>query len=374
VRVLMLQRNDASQVPGGDSLRFGHMQRVLADLGLIVDRCSEDSLPEGTSYDLVHLSNLQTEQETWRALQWASRRSLPTVLSPIYWDMKDAHFELGATKACWKKIRQRLGRRAGLRLYRLWQDLNRPRQADWRIRRGLLKQAVWLLPTSFTELLHLRRYFWLPENLCLRSTVVYSGVDGKRFSQVRRPGGVVYDRLGIRDYVLQVARISPIKNQKGLIEALWGLPIPIVLIGQESPYHPGYAAECRQLAARRENVFFLGQLPQTELPDVYATAAVHVLPSWRETPGLSSLEAAAAGCRVVSTSIGCAREYFSEDAWYCRPTDVASIRVAVESALQTEHSEHLRKRILRDRTWGHAAERTKEGYLRAMTLFESHHA
>jgi glycosyltransferase involved in cell wall biosynthesis len=113
-------------------------------------------------------------------------------------------------------------------------------------------------------------------------------------------------------------------------------------------------------------VHFIGSVPPEELPGIYRLAAVHALPSWRETPGLASLEAAAAGCRIVTTGIGSARDYFGEDAWYCDPPDRASIRTAVVGALAAQPSSRLRRRVLADYTWDAAARATLEAYQAAL--------
>jgi len=103
-----------------------------------------------------------------------------------------------------------------------------------------------------------------------------------------------------------------------------------------------------------------------ELAGIYVLAGVHVLPSWRETPGLASLEAGAAGCRIVSTSIGSAQEYFGENAWYCDPGDISSIRRAVTCALSSPLPATLRDHILACYTWEEAAKTTLEGYYQAI--------
>ena len=91
-----------------------------------------------------------------------------------------------------------------------------------------------------------------------------------------------------------------------------------------------------------------------------------MLPSWRETPGLVSLEAAAAGCRIVSTAIGSAREYFGDLAWYCDPCNPGSIRQAVLQALAAPATAALRQRVLERFTWEVAAQNTLEAYSKVM--------
>jgi glycosyltransferase involved in cell wall biosynthesis len=89
---------------------------------------------------------------------------------------------------------------------------------------------------------------------------------------------------------------------------------------------------------------------------------VHVMPSWFETTGLVSLEAALAGCNVVSTSRGHAREYLGDLAWYCQPDDPTSIRSAVQAAWNAPARPALRERILSEYTWRHAAIATLMAY------------
>ena len=67
-----------------------------------------------------------------------------------------------------------------------------------------------------------------------------------------------------------------------------------------------------------------------------------MLPSYRETPGLASMEAAAVGCAVIVTEEGSAREYFGDLAGYADPRSSASIARAVLDAVQAPHQPALR--------------------------------
>ena len=48
-----------------------------------------------------------------------------------------------------------------------------------------------------------------------------------------------------------------------------------------------------------------------------------------ETPGLSSLEAAAMGKNIVVTTKGDTYDYFEDYAFYCEPDDIESIKNAL---------------------------------------------
>ena len=138
--------------------------------------------------------------------------------------------------------------------------------------------------------------------------------------------------------------------------------VTILLAGPICRNDRDYAEKIAATAKRRGRVHALGSIPHREMPSVFAQATVHALPSWRETPGLVSLEAAAAGCQIVSTSIGSAQEYFGDGAWYCHPADNGTVRAAVLEALEAPRSEDLRIKILEKYTWDAAAKRTVEGY------------
>jgi glycosyltransferase involved in cell wall biosynthesis len=160
--------------------------------------------------------------------------------------------------------------------------------------------------------------------------------------------------------VICVARIEGIKNQLNLIRALNNTAFDLLLIGSHSPNQADYYRQCINIAA--ENVTFINHIPQSELIAYYQRAKVHVLPSWFETTGLSSLEAAAMGCNIVITDKGDPREYFGGDAFYCHPGDPASIRAAVEKASSAPVNQNLVERILKNYTWKQAAIETYEAY------------
>jgi hypothetical protein len=69
---------------------------------------------------------------------------------------------------------------------------------------------------------------------------------------------------------------------------------------------------------------------------------------------------------VVVTPGGCTQEYFGEEAHYCDPDDLDSIRMAVKAALTSSPNSELRERIARNYHWEAAARRTMEAYQLAL--------
>jgi len=199
-----------------------------------------------------------------------------------------------------------------------------------------------------------------------KADVIPNAIDTRLYESLPAPSEIFFRTYDIRDFVLEVGTIYPVKNQLELIEALFDLPVPLVFVGQTLDAFADYANACRARAAQRGNVYFIDHLPYEELPGIYALAGVHALPSWRETPGLVSLEAAAAGCRIVTTSIGSTRDYFGDLVWYCAPDDRASIRTAIEAALQAKPSTALRQRVLSEYTWERTAQATLASYQKVL--------
>lgn len=367
MRVLMINRASARQVSGGDVIQLEKTRAALQTHGVSVDVRLTDELDGSWNYDLVHIFNVQSPGEAWQACQLAKSKGLPVALSPIYWNFTESWYWTNPTlKPIWRAVRALLGK-WGYPIYAQWQHLRSHASKTWLIQRQLLLSADVVLPNSQMEAVKLRSDFRVPKG-AVRFEVIPNGVDQRLFENTPAPSECARSLVSnLEGFVLQVGRLSPEKNCLALIEALWKLDIPIVFVGRASPYAPEYAVACRERGHERDNVYFLDWIPHEQLPGIYALAAVHTLPSWRETPGLASLEAAAAGCRVVSTSIGSAREYLGDEAWYCHPADQKSIRKAVLQALDSPASARLRQRILDNYTWDIAAEATLKAYYRCMT-------
>jgi len=134
----------------------------------------------------------------------------------------------------------------------------------------------------------------------------------------------------------------------------------VVIIGAPALNQMDYYRRCRNIAAK--NIIFLDHLSQKELVQYYQKAKVHILPSWFETCGLSTLEAAAMGCNVVITDKGFTREYFEDFAFYCDPSSPASILEAVENAASSPARQGLQEKILNCYTWKKAARETLKAY------------
>jgi len=364
MRVLLINsRIDALEHPGGDTVQMQKTQAALERLGVRTEVCSPLELDRPLGFDVAHIFNIQEPEPAWTAVRRLKELGVPTVLSPIFWDLYPYWFELAVEeRRMWRQVARMFGKRRVRELYSRWQQFKAPSNSQWQLQRRLLQEVERVLPNSKSEIDLLRDSFGLDTSFDQTADVVPNAIDLQLYEPIPSPSEKFLEIYGIRDFVLEVGTIYPVKNQLGLIEALFDHPVPLVFIGQALGAFSEYAIACRARAAERGNVVFIDRLAHEDLPGIYALAAVHALPSWRETPGLVSLEAAAASCRVVTTSIGSARDYFGELAWYCYPDDYSSIRAAVEAALQAAPSMALRQRVMAEYTWERAGQATLASY------------
>jgi glycosyltransferase involved in cell wall biosynthesis len=369
MRVLFINsRPDALRNPGGDTIQAQKTKEALERLGVCVEMRASDDLAGLPAVDLAHIFNIQESEPAWAAFQTLQKAGIPVVLSPIYWDVLAFWAENALSEqARWRQMAGLLGKQAVRRLYVAWQRAKLPSQHSWQTQRQLLINARRLLPNSHAEAHLLQKFFKLNSDIQDKVDIVPNAIDTDLYESLPAPSQEFLEQYSLRDFVLQVGTVNPVKNQLGLIEALYDLPLPVVFIGPVQSVYTDYGAACKNRGAERGRVIFIDQLPHSQLPGIYASAAVHALPSWRETPGLVSLEAAAAGCRVVTTSIGSTRDYFGDQAWYCYPNDHRSIRKAVDEALQAPRSDLLRRHVLTEFTWERAAQATLHSYQQVLT-------
>lgn len=359
LRVLFCSRPTLFSGPGGDTIQILKTAEMLRAFGCHVE-VSVDPDPPLDGFDILHIFNLTRPQALVPAAA-AHRLGIPVVLSPIYVDYREADRvargplqrllfrALPGSSAEYLKIAARalVNREANCGTTVVL------RKGFRRAQRELLSFASVLLPNSESEMRRIRRDF--PEARRLDYAVVPNAVDHRLFDP-----GTTSPASEFRDCVLSVGRIERRKCQLELVRALKNTGLRLVLLGKPGPNQIGYFEQIKREADSR--VTFIGHVEHGELPRYYAACKVHALVSWMETTGLSSLEAGAMGANLVITEKGDTRDYFGDDAFYCSPDSVASIREAVLAAHRSPRSPALRERILRLYTWEQTARATIGAY------------
>ncbi len=359
MRVLMQGRADLYRLPGGDTTQLDRTAEAVRRLGPAVE-VSLDPEAGLSGYDLVHVFSSTDDPTVCRQGMNARRQGVPLAVSTIYWNI----VELLGVRTQYGRfgiLYRLLGRRLTTRLRgALWRGL-----PSYRRLRLLFSAAGLLLPNSRQEGELARRDFGLPADSLIIPVV--NAVDEERFH--RLPDPELFQRKYLagdrRPFALCVGRIEIRKNQNTLLRAAARAGFPLVLIGMPNPKEPAYVAECERLMAQAE-VRWERRIPEENLYSAYAAAGTHVLPSWYETTGLSSLEAGAAGCPLVCSRRGPVEEYFGDMASYCEPDDVDGLAGAVMHQIGAPRQSRLRDHILHHFTWERCAEQTVAAYQRLL--------
>ena len=223
------------------------------------------------------------------------------------------------------------------------------------LRKEIYEMADILIPQSESEKIQIYKSFHISKE---KFRVVPYGIDEKLFGSTN-PDPFI-EEYEIENFVLQVARINRRKGQTRLIEALDETGEEIVFVGQLDEDEPEEVEKFLSMVEERPWVHYIGRLEHDSLlPSAYAAANVHVLPSTYEFPGVVSLEAAAAGCAVVSGPYPPIKDYLGDRITYCDPEDPESIRKATMEARVDGPDESLAKYVLDNFTWAERAKRLK---------------
>jgi glycosyltransferase involved in cell wall biosynthesis len=363
MKVVFCIRPDWETNRGGDAVQLLETRRSLeSQFDILGQICTSPDDPALAEADIVHVFNVQTAELSLEFARRARAAGKPIALSTIYWDLSHARFveamfgaRLNPASRWAKALKPGFDATAGLAA-RL---LGRPRYvAPGRIRqvRELVETADVLLPNSEEEGQLLLRHVGLRER---RIQVVVNGTNLDRFQAPASSAS--------REGVLMAARIEPIKNQMAVVQALRSEPsIPATFVGA-APY-PRYLEAVQKLREGKPGQVVPNPVPQDELARLYQRAEVHVLPSFRESPGLSTLEALATGAKaVVSTAAFCpVHTYFDQligkTVFLCDPYSPSSVRQAIDQALSAPRPQLEQIEIIRKFDWALAARQTHDAY------------
>lgn len=362
MNVLFQSRKTLFSAPGGDTTQLLKTKEYLEALGVKVD-ISLELEPDLQGYDIVHVFNLMRPQELYLQVKNAKRQGKKVALSTIYGPYEEYEKKarggvlqimnqvLSISQIEYLKVIARAVLKGefskGTSLYLI--------KGHKKLQRQIIKMVDVFLPNSHSEMMRVEKDF----NVCgLNYVAIPNAVDINKFD---------FDKTIIRkenekykDCVLCVSRVEGRKNQLNIVKAVKDLPYKFVFIGKAGANFTKYMERCKELGA--ENCEFLGQIEHEQLPEFYKLCKVHILASWMETPGLSSLEAGVMRSNVVLTKKGDTEDYFEDMAFYCEPNDLKSIRDAIVAAYVTPYDERLEHKIKQQYKWEDTARETLKGY------------
>ncbi|MGB0175789.1 MAG: glycosyltransferase family 4 protein [Owenweeksia sp.] len=347
IRVLFISRATLHSQAGGDTLQMEQTARFLHSQHCEVTIYRGEQVQE-EDFDILHFFNLTRPADLLPFISW----SVPKVISSIYIDYSeyDRKHRRGISRLpgkltgshgteYFKTLARALMRKDRFPSFKylLTGQKNSIRQ--------ILRSCQVIITASKQERDAITRDF----NNTGRFEVIPLGIE-----HFPVPNDTGEKRSG----VVCAARIEGLKNQLQLIRALKGSGIPLKLIGKAAENQPGYLARCRSEAD--STMQFTGPVNRDELAEEFRKAKVHVLPSYYETTGLSTVEALRCGCQVVITKRGGQEEIFGDHAFYCDPDDPASIRKAIDEALSSDkdHSHWVQTNF----SWASAAKKISDIY------------
>ena len=352
MKIAFIVRSSFYSSPGGDTIQAEFTAKYLRKLQLEVDIKLTSEQIDYSSYQLIHFFNLIRPADILPHI----KNNIPYVISSIYVDY--SFYKSHQSGILYKSIlkyfspnnleyTKTIGR---------WLLNGSERPHINYILKGhrksivhILKNAAFILPNSYSELTRIKATFgsYAPME------IIPNGIDTELFQP---DNGIARNPY----QVICVGRIETRKNQLNLIRALNNSSYELVIIGKPSPNHYNYYSKCKSEA--KGNIHFINEMPQSDLHYHYASAKVHALPSFFETTGLSSLEAAYLGCNIVITDKGDTSEYFGNHGFYCEPDDPASIYQAVDRAAKMPVNHSFQLQIDKHYTWSKAALLTKNVY------------
>lgn len=309
-------QNDA----GGVQNRLRKIASLLKDRGFQVELFNpfETKLQKG---DILHIFMLSLDNAS--LIQYAKRMGVKIVMSTII---------------------PLIGERK-LKMYKAMSFL--PSQTTYKLNRKSLLLCDALITESQQEGDFIIRNYGVDRT---RICQIPNGVDIGSHS-----GDEIYERIGgKKQYVLQVGRFDANKNQLNVIRALKGTGVNVVFIGGAEKSSSCYYDECVKEAEGFDNFHFLGWIDSKSevLDSAYSHADTVILASHFETFGLTAIEGASKGAKVIFSNKLPIHDYPEfRDCLCFNPSNVTEIKEAIIKSLTLPHPENLQERVINGFSW-----------------------
>ncbi len=357
-KILIFDRMDSKKFPGGDTVQISAIANYLKEKGHDV-KITSDLFTDLTDMDVVFIFNLTNPIEAYLQAKIANKYEKPFILFPVYWNLDELKIPYWSYKSILKNILPNwvkslirslnfgFSHKAILKKLKI---SNFQFCSSRKMTQYTLDHAKYVCPNSEAELNYLLSEFPI-EGLKEKCRIVFNGVDYKKVKDSLSYNERLKTDLPER-YICCIGGIGPRKNQLNLVKAFNGFSnTSLLIIGRVARKHETYFEKVKRVAGK--NVIFLDHVPQHEVFKIMANSIGHIQPSYIETPGLASLEAASLGRPIVVSDVPPVKEYFQKDALYCNPYEIKSIRRCIEKliAMPTQSNKKLQDNIRDQYDW-----------------------
>lgn len=305
MRITFALRGDAERKPGGDSKKVAHYSNFLTDRGFEVDVAYSPKELLDSKPDLVHILNLDLPYENLNYALLAEQRHVPVVLSSIHhpWDGVRAYYKtshdrffkllrtagLDADRGAAVREIAKLAARMSPESSRFLRLAAESRLGTLKAQRTLLNKCSMVFTMAPGEEVALKHDLQYLGSI----TYVPNGMSFKPPSDTEEP-----PRL---NRVAVVGRVEPRKNSLELARALSALGKEAVFAGRPNSNHEKYVQAFENEIQRNDCLTYAGNLDRNELQTLLRSSTHYVNASWFEVVSQADFEAAALGCRLVST-------------------------------------------------------------------------
>lgn len=375
MKILFQSRSDIFSIRGGDTLQMEETKKAIEklDKSIKID-ISTDLMPNNINkYDVIHLFNIDWIPETYIQAKWASSHNKPIVLSAIHHSESEVElfenkFRFGirrlynalipwqSVRDVWKNIYRSI-----FNYKKIYPTVIQALRGIRNQQREILSVVDMVLVQTDLEAEDIKTDFKVKN---FKWKKVVNGVNIDLFSKAKKD-----NKKRVKNTILSVGRIEPRKNQINIIKAFNLLSstglfdgLKLEFIGAVGKNHREYEHVFRRLISENKDISYLGQVSQSVVANKMASSDVYVHASWFETTGLACIEAAYSGMTVVATGER-VKEYLEDNAYYCSPDDVSSIRQAMEMALNNKKDlKSLQNMVEKKYSWEEAGKQTISVY------------
>jgi glycosyltransferase involved in cell wall biosynthesis len=174
----------------------------------------------------------------------------------------------------------------------------------------------------------------------------------------------VYQKFGVKNFILYVSRIEPRKNHILLLKKYLKLKladqgISLVFIGKESICVPAFTAMIEQLnTVERKSIFWVEQVENEDLDLFYCASKLFVYPSKAEGFGIPPIEAAVFNVPVLCSSATAMQDFDFFSPYHFEPNQEDEFELQLKTMINFPPSEtftnNIAMKVLEKYNWNNS--------------------